>query len=84
MRRKPEQDQAQEEDRRTIAPMNVEGMPWYTPKEPSPKNPNAEPLTGKNLRRYSFYAVLAGLCITAVFGLLGAAFIWFCTNVWFR
>lgn len=86
MRKHPdtEQNQADEEDRRTIAPMNVEGMPWYAPKEPTPKNPNAEPLTKKDLRRYSLYAVLAGLSVTVVFGLLGAAFIWFCANVWFR
>lgn len=71
------------EDDRTIAPMNVEGMPWYTADEPAPKNPDAEPLTGKNLWRYAFSAVGAGLLIVMVFGVCAAAFIWFCINIWF-
>ncbi|MEG0493023.1 MAG: hypothetical protein RR653_03715 [Clostridia bacterium] len=72
------------EDERVIAPMNVEGMPWYREHEPAPKNPNAEPISDKNLWRYAFSAVGAGLLIVAVFGVAAAAFIWFCVNVWFR
>ncbi|MEG2316567.1 MAG: hypothetical protein RSC91_10125 [Clostridia bacterium] len=72
------------EEERVVADMNIEGMPWYSEKAPAPKNPNAEPLTGKNLWRYLFYAVAAGLVAVFVFGLAGGAFIWFCVNVWFR
>lgn len=75
---------AEGDDGHTVAPMNVEGMPWYTAKEPLPHNPDAEPLTGRNLWRYAFSAVGAGLLIVLVFGVAGAVFIWFCTNVWFR
>lgn len=78
-RRLPEGD-----DGRTVADMNVEGMPWHTVDKPAPENPNAEPMTKRQLRRYTFYAVLSGLAVAACFGLLGAAFIWFCTNVWLR
>ncbi|MEA5016973.1 MAG: hypothetical protein VB099_20690 [Candidatus Limiplasma sp.] len=77
-------DQVPEDEEYTVAPMNLEGMPWYTPQDPAPKNPNAEPLTGKNLWRYAFSAVGAGLLIVMIFGLGGAALIWFCINVWFR
>lgn len=73
----------QEEDH-VVAPMNVEGMPWYSPGESVPRNPEAEPLTGKNLWRYAFSAVGAGLLIVILFGLAGAAFIWFCIHLWFR
>lgn len=73
-----------EDDGRTIAPMNVEGMPWYTPGESKPDNPDAEPMTRRQAWRYALYSVGASLVIVGVFGTVGAAFIWFCINVWFR
>ena len=90
--RKPKQENSEPaltpaesgDDGRVIAPMNVEGMPWYRAAEPTKPNPNAEPLSGKNLWRYTFSAVGAGLLIVLAFGTAGAAFIWFCTNIWFR
>ena len=72
------------EDTMVVADMNVEGMPWYRPDAPRPKNPDAEEISKKNLWRYTFAAVKAGLLIVFVFGLAGALFIWFCTNVWLR
>ena len=72
------------EDERVIAPMNVDGMPWYRPGKPRPKNPRAEPISYRNIWRYAFSAVGTGLLILSAFGLTGAAFIWFCVNVWFR
>lgn len=76
---KPEKEA---EDDRMVADMNVEGMPWYREENPPPKNPNAEPMSKRNLWRYTFAAIGAGLLIVMVFGLAGAAFIWFCSNVW--
>lgn len=76
--------QAPEDDGHAVAPMNLEGMPWYDPRDPLPPNPHAEPLTGRNLWRYAFSAVGAGLLIVLAFGLGGAALIWFCVNIWFR
>ncbi len=72
------------EEDRAVADMNVEGMPWYREGRPAPKNPDAEPMSRRNLWRYTLSAVGAGLTIVFVFGLAAAAFIWFCINVWFR
>lgn len=72
------------EEEHVVAPMNVEGMPWYQPEEPTAKNPNAEPMTRRQALRYTLYAVGAGLLVVGVFATAGAAFIWFCINVWFR
>ena len=77
-------ERAKEDDGRVIAPMNVEGMPWYQREQPKPKNPSAESMTRKQAARYTLYAVGAGLAIVFIFGTAGAAFIWFCSNVWFR
>ncbi len=73
-----------EDDGRTVAPMNVEGMPWHTVLPQTQPGMQAEPMQGKALRRYLFSAVWAGLLITMVFGAAGALFILFCTQVWFR
>ena len=72
---------SQEDDGRVIAPMNVEGMPWYRTEAPTPAV-NAEAFSKRNLLRYSFYAVGAGLLIALAFGGFWAALIWFSTNVW--
>jgi len=80
----PCQPESPDDDGRTIAPMNVEGMPWHTVEKRTPRNPNAQPLLGKDLRRYLFSAVGAGLLIVFVFAAAGAAFILFCTGIWFK
>jgi hypothetical protein len=71
------------DDGHTVAPMNIDGMPWYRD-DPPKKNPNAEPMSRRQTARYAWYAVLAGLSIVAVFGIAAALFIRFCTDVWFR
>ena len=77
-----------EDDGRTIASMNIEGMPWHTvTPSPAPEThgaPGTEPLRGKALRQYMVSAVGAGLLVTLLFGAAGAALILFCTQVWFR
>ena len=84
MCKRPYQPLPPEDDGRTIAPMNIEGMPWQTRETHSHKNPNAQPLLGRDLRQYLFSAVGAGLLIVFLFGAVGAAFILFCTQIWFR
>ena len=75
-----------DDDGRTIANMNVEGMPWYTPSPdddiPRPETP--EPLGREDRRRYILGAVLAALATAAVFGLAIFLFLLFCDFVWFR
>lgn len=78
--------QPPDDDGRTIASMDVEGMPWRMPRQPKREVPvqQGEPVDRKTLRRAMFSAVGAGLLITLVFGAAGAAFILFCTQVWFK
>ena len=59
----------EEDDGRVVAPMNVEGMPWYAPKAPGVSSDNAEPLSRSELRAYRFAALKAGMLVAAVYGL---------------
>ena len=77
-----------DDDGRTIAPMNVDGMPWYTP--PRPKEQRQEPgqesyvMDREERGHYILGAVLAALAVMAVFGLAIFLFIAFCDFIWFR
>ena len=74
-----------DDDGRTVAPMDAEGMPWHVPARPrAPRDPDAEPLRGAALFRYMLSAVGAGLLVVLAFSVAGAAFILFCTQIWFR
>ena len=68
-----------DDDGRTIADMNVEGMPWYQENrkrmrraearaELQEKIDRGEALTRRETLRYTFYAVLAGLTVVGVIG----------------
>lgn len=78
-----------EDDGRTIANMNVEGMPWY--QEPSPDAlpedtpPGQTPyqMTKEEGRAYTWAAIKAGLAVVLIFGLVYFFFILFCTKGWF-
>ena len=84
------------DDGRVIAPMNVEGMPWYAPKRASPPaggGDDAGPGEGAGLpikmtRRenmaFAFGVLKAVLLVTLAF--MGGLFLFilFCTNVWLR
>ena len=76
------------DDGRVIASMNVEGMPWYTPKsvKTTSAEGSTEPLTlsRRETLAFMFGVLKAVLLVGAVFigGLL--AFILFCTEIWFR
>ncbi len=71
------------DDGKTIANMDVEGMPWYLEKR-NPAQPGKEPLTPEQLRAYRWAAVKAGLAVALVFGAVFALFIAFCDFVWFK
>lgn len=78
------------DDGRTIASMNVEGMPWYAPEHPDlpyarkdGKNPT-DGLTKKQMRMYTASALKAGLLVTLVMCAGIVAFVAFCVFVWFR
>lgn len=79
------------DDGRTIANMNVEGMPWYSPKAgaaSSDTNESAgekpEPLDLKQTLAMTKGVLLASLLIAGVFVIIFLLFILFCVFVWFR
>ncbi|QUA52791.1 hypothetical protein [Aristaeella lactis] len=87
-KKKPELPEG--DDGRTVADMNVEGMPWYTPKNLLPKTErkqgdNSQPLlTKEESRYYTWGALKAALLVTgAICGGI-ALFILFCQFIWLR
>ena len=84
------------DDGRVIAPMNVDGMPWYTQKKP-PQEAGSEDAAGTDAddfipefmtRRekaaFTFGVAKAALLVTVVFVGGFFLFILFCIYVWFR
>lgn len=80
------------DDGRTIANMNVEGMPWYNPTLSDAFSKNAETpdvvkvsddLTLKEKMAMTKGVLLAGLLVGGVFALGFTIFILFCVFVWF-
>ena len=66
-----------DDDGRTIANMNVEGMPWYQPEQKRVTRAQAkaelrrkiaegEALTRREALRYAWYAILGGLTVVGV------------------
>ena len=88
-RNKPD---AFEDDGRTIVPMNVDGMPWYTRGVEDTEQKNTQqpgvtqraPLSKQEARGYAWAAAKAGLLIGAVFAAAFFGFLAFCYFVWFR
>lgn len=75
-----------EDDGRTIANMNVEGMPWYNPSKDITTNKSGQKfddLTPKEKRAMMGGILAAALLVGAIF--LGGAllFLLFCTQIWF-
>ena len=80
------------DDGRTIANMNVDGMPWYNGKidknkpgvESDSVNGGPENYLTKKEARSAPRGVLAALLAGGVFFVVFAAFVLFCIYVWFR
>ncbi len=77
-----------EDDGRTIADMNVDGMPWYVrgdrERADSQSGTEKEPLNEEQIRMYRRAAIKAALLIVLVFGTVFFLFIAFCDFIWFR
>ena len=76
------------DDGRTVANMNVEGMPWYDRKTEELKKMNASQSELPTLDRKGRLALMwggiaAGLLIGAVFAVVMFLFLLFCVKVWF-
>ena len=70
-----------DDDGRVIAPMNVEGMPWY--RKPSDR-PAGDKLTRSQTAHAILAALAAGMLIVAVFAVAAILFMFFCTHVWLK
>ncbi len=87
-RKKPEFPEG--DDGRTIADMNVEGMPWYSPgghlsrEKRKQKAQQEVPLTRQKSRYYTWGAIKAALLVTGVMCAGIVLFVLFCLHVWFR
>jgi len=88
----PNPKEYDDDDGRVICDMDVEGMPWHDrrirrEKRAERKMNNTPPgggLTKSEARRFTWYAVLAGLTIVLVFAVVWILFTLFATQVWFR
>ena len=87
-RKKPELPEW--DDGRTISDMNVDGMPWYSPKENNPEKERKDfasreaVLTKEESRYYTWGALKAALVVVGVICAGLVFFILFCQYVWFR
>ncbi len=75
------------DDGRTIANMNVEGMPWYSEQKNNPENKGKNDFTDLTLKekRAMMRGILgAALLIAALFLLVFFLFILFCSYVWLK
>lgn len=78
------------DDGRTIADMNVEGMPWYSPGKRVPKSERKAPgnreevLTKEESRYYTWGALKAALVVVGVMCAGIVIFVLFCLHVWFK
>ena len=90
--RTPDERLPEWDDGRTIADMNVEGMPWYRPDRPGapkdggegkPKLP-ADKLSRREMGLFTWGAVKAALVVVGVMCVFLVLFVLFCQHVWFR
>ena len=87
MANKPKQ--YNDDDGRVICSMDVEGMQWHDKRvrhesREARRVSQGDQMTKSEARQFTWYAVLAGLLIAAVFSVTWILFILFCTEIWFR
>lgn len=78
-----------DDDGRTISNMNVEGMPWYSPKaSPSADKENSQDekikLTKREELALMWGVLKASLLVAGIFVVAFTIFILFCIFVWFK
>jgi len=81
--------QYDDDDGRVICSMDVEGMRWHDKRVRGEKREanrvsQGNQMTKSEARQFTWYAVLAGLLIAAVFSVTWVLFILFCTEIWFK
>lgn len=85
------QHQYDDDDGRVICDMDVDGMKWHDRRvrrerrASKPENvSHGTQMTRSEARRYTWYAVLAGLTIALIFSVVWVLFTLFATQIWFR
>jgi hypothetical protein len=87
---KDQTNQPSEDDGRVICDMDVAGMRWHDKRvrrEEREARRAAHPgqqMTNAEARKYTWYAVLAGMTVVGAFAVVWILFVLFCTLVWFR
>jgi hypothetical protein len=86
---KKQTGQNDDDDGRVICSMDVDGMLWQNgrARQVSPRMAPVTPgarISDAESRKYSWYSLLAGLVIVAVFSVTWILFTLFCTLIWFR
>lgn len=88
--------QYDDDDGRTIVSMDVDGTPWHDRNVNFAERQAqdlgrrqkvamyGERMTGSEARRYTFYAMLAGLALTAALATVWILLVLFMTQVWLK
>ena len=83
--------QYDDDDGRIICNMDVDGMPWHDRRvrrerraKRTANRHEGQKMTTSEARRFTWYAVSAGLLIVLVFAVVWVLFTLFATQVWFR
>ena len=77
--------QCDDDDGRTVADMNVEGMPWFVRKrEQAAQSGKPEELDPKQKRAAFWGMMAAALLIAAIFIVGALLFILFCLKIWLK
>lgn len=90
MAREPKQ--YDDDDGRVICDMDVDGMRWHDRRvrrearaeKTAKTSSQGVQMTRAESRRFTWYAVLAGVTMVAVYGVVWALLLLFMTQVWFR
>ena len=71
-----------DDDGRSYADMNIDGMPWFSQKAKEERKDKKATLSRSEARAAAFGAVAAALLITLIFAAVFAGFILFCDKIW--
>lgn len=73
-----------QDDGRIIAPMNVEGLPWYTSGKKNSLSEKPDEMTPAQKAAFTWGVLKAAFLVVGVFSGVYFLFILFCTEVWFK
>ncbi len=86
---KNKQKQYDDDNGTVVCNMDVDGMPWHDKRirreeATARKSAQGGRMTKSENLLYTWYSVLAGLLVVAVFSVTWILFTLFCTQIWFR